>query len=251
MRTTPQHGQHGRHLLIVLAKYPRPGTVKTRLATVIGDAAAAAVYEAFLADLAPRVIPDAGRVRFDVCWLYVCADCSEHEFQRLIERLQGRVVDLDGSVSSGSRTYYVGHTRPSLTEHQVGQLRWADAMGYAASVVITTDSPHLQRSTIDDAFDRLREHDLVIGPVVDGGYYLLGMRGYHPVLERVTMSTDHVAHDIETNAQACHLEVAKLDVLSDVDTVADLQLLVRTTSSTRHLCQHTWGVLQRMMLVDG
>lgn len=236
-------------LLIVMAKYPKAGYVKTRLGRSIGDAAAARVYYAFLADLVPRFLPQPSRVEFDVCWVYT-SDLDD--FKMLITNLQA--TDLDEQIETPMRNcqqvYFVKHAQPGLAEQQKVQLRWAREQGYQQVVVISTDTPHLQRVTIDAAFTHLEQHDVVIGPTVDGGYYLLGIRQYVDILENVVMSTDHVADDIINNCHAANLNVKQLNQMLDIDHLDDLKCLIQLlTPFGGGPCVHTWNVLRELQLL--
>ncbi|MBA2297477.1 MAG: DUF2064 domain-containing protein, partial [Actinobacteria bacterium] len=73
----------------------------------------------------------------------------------------------------------------------------------------------------------LRLHDVVVGPVTDGGYYLLGMRGWHDILAGVEMSTGDVLSSLLAAARLRGLRPALLEPTYDVDELADLEQLRR------------------------
>lgn len=102
---------------------------------------------------------------------------------------------------------------------------FADAFAEAcdAVVIIGTDCLELSSEVIMNAFDVLRREDAVIGPAVDGGYYLLGMKAFHPeVFENKMWSTDTVLRDTEKEFARLNLKWYKLPQLRDVDTFDDL-----------------------------
>ncbi len=181
-------------VLYIAAKAPRPGHVKTRLASTIGDQAAAGLYAAFLDDLAER-FPNA-------IWFVTPPE------------------------------EWLGWPHPTLaqpqgdwTERQEALFRDARARGETRVVLIASDSPQLPAATVTEAFRLLDEHDVVLGAVRDGGYYLIGMRGWHDVLAGVTMSTSDVLAEIVTRAAERDVSIATLEPTYDVDEVADLRLL--------------------------
>nr|MBA3347431.1 DUF2064 domain-containing protein [Actinomycetota bacterium] len=85
--------------------------------------------------------------------------------------------------------------------------------------------PQLRAEVVDEAFSLLDRHELVLGPVADGGYYLIGMRGWHDVLAGVAMSTSSVRAEILRSARELGLRVALLEPTYDVDELDDLALL--------------------------
>jgi hypothetical protein len=78
---------------------------------------------------------------------------------------------------------------------------------------------------VEEAFRFLDSNDLVFGPTFDGGYYLIGMRGYHDVLEGVPMSVGTELDGITARARLAGLSVGLLETTFDVDVVEDLQRL--------------------------
>jgi len=180
--------------LYIAAKAPRPGLVKTRLASAIGDEAAAGLYAAFLDDLAER-FPDA-------VWF---------------------VTPPEDWVGWPHPT--LAQPRGDWTERQQALFRDARARGETRVVLIASDSPQLPTATVAEAFALLDSHDVVLGAVRDGGYYLIGMRGWHDVLAGVTMSTSSVLAEIVARAGERAVSVAMVEPAYDVDELADLALL--------------------------
>ena len=95
--------------------------------------------------------------------------------------------------------------------------------GYAKIVIIGSDCPELTGFIIDDAFEKLHSHDVVIGPSTDGGYYLLGLTHLLPDLFKdKEWSTNKVL--VETIKDIVRLKKSSyfLTELSDIDTAEDL-----------------------------
>ena len=95
--------------------------------------------------------------------------------------------------------------------------------GFTEIVIIGSDNPQLTTSMIEEAFFRLKIHDFVIGPAVDGGYYLLGMKTLdQSIFEDKQWSTSTVLRDTLASIQKLGMNYYLLPELRDVDTVADL-----------------------------
>ena len=190
--------------LYVIARAPRPGFAKTRLGRTIGHDRAVALYRAFLQDLAARF----SNSPFTPGW-YVTPPDAWPEISAITGE-SGRVIfQGDGD----------------LTERQIDLFRGAGDRGEEKTVLIASDSPHLEVAVVAEAFRRLEEDDLVFGPTLDGGYYLIGMRGYHDVLEGVPMSVGTELGGITARARLSGLSVGLLEPTFDVDVVEDLKHL--------------------------
>ncbi len=187
--------------LTIAAKAPLAGHVKTRLGRRLGDAAAVELYRAFLDDLAAR-FPQAS-------WY---------------------VDPLDEWVRAYPRTEAFAQPPGDWTERQRSFFRGAEARGEEKSVLVASDSPQLRAEVVAEAFDLLDRHELVLGPVRDGGYYLIGMRGWHDVLAGVAMSTSSVRDELVRAARRLGLGIALLEPTYDVDELEDLALLERDAS---------------------
>ncbi len=182
--------------LTIAAKAPLAGHVKTRLARELGDESAVALYRAFLADLGAR-FPDAA-------WF--------------VDPLPAW---LDAYPASRASAQPAG----DWTERQRAFFRGAAERGEERPVLVASDSPQLRSEVVAEALTLLDRYDVVVGPVADGGYYLLGMHGWHDILAGVKMSTGEVVACLLQEARARSLRVALLEPSYDVDELADLELL--------------------------
>jgi len=194
-------GAEASSALYIAAKAPRPGEVKTRLAAAIGDAAATGLYGAFLRDLAVR-FPHAA-------WFVTPAAPWRRETRSYIAP-SARVLEQPNG---------------DWTQRQRALFRDAAARGEERVVLIASDSPQIRAEVVAEAFARLERNELVLGPVLDGGYYLIGMRGWHDVFASLRMSTDTVLSELVGNARRTGLAVTLLEPTYDVDELADLELL--------------------------
>jgi glycosyltransferase A (GT-A) superfamily protein (DUF2064 family) len=193
-----------RSLLMIAARKPVAGQTKTRLGHDIGMERAERLYRAFLDDLSNRFAPRTRRT-YDLAWAYTPEstpfDC---------------VAPGDYSVCQHGDTW---------AERQTNLLRWGAETGFARVVLTASDSPQMSCAMVDEAFAALERADIAIGRVHDGGYYLIGSRGFHDVLTGVPMSTPDAADAVITRAGALGLLVTEVSSTFDIDIAPDLQLL--------------------------
>jgi len=193
-------------ILYIAAKAPRAGLVKTRLGAAIGHEYAVALYASFLRDLAARF---AG-APFALGW-YVTPPDAWPEIAPL--------------VGAAGEARVLAQGEGDWTARQRGLFRGAATRGEERVILIASDSPHLTVETVTAAFRALDRHEVVVGPTYDGGYYLIGLRGWHDVLHGIPMSTRTVLDDIAARAEASGLSVGRVETMFDVDEAADLQRL--------------------------
>lgn len=188
-------------LLIVFVKHPIAGQVKTRLAKGIGHDKALQVYQALLQHT--RSLADQGS--FDTAIFY---GNEVPEMDLWTER------DWTRKLQQGA----------DLGVRMLAAFRWAIAEGYGRVVLIGSDCAKLELQHLEAAFEHLKNHDLVVGPAEDGGYYLIGMKkAYAGLFEDKQWSTKDVFTDLQASAQALGLSISLLATLSDVDTIEDLR----------------------------
>jgi len=95
-------------------------------------------------------------------------------------------------------------------------------------IAFNSDSPHLPRSVLEDAFETLAAHDVVVGPTHDGGYYLVGAKTSHPTLFGVDgMSTSSALERLLSRTRALELSVGFADRFYDIDVADDLSRLAQ------------------------
>lgn len=92
------------------------------------------------------------------------------------------------------------------------------------AIIIGSDCPEITTEIIEDAYDRLDLADVVIGPTLDGGYYLLGMKAEHRFLfENMAWSTETVFTDTKDKIISANLLYSVMPTLSDLDNIDDLR----------------------------
>lgn len=197
--------------LVIMARYPRAGTTKTRLARSIGDEEAVLLYRAFLTDLAQKF---AGQIA-DLCWAYTPAEVNYADF----------IATLVPSSERQMRCF--PQQGVDLGDRLLHAFQWAHASGYKRTIVISSDSPHMRRDIVAEARNALDKADVVLGPACDGGYYLIAMRGPHDVFRGIPMSTSRVAQMTIELARSQGLKVHTLETTFDIDELPDLVRLDR------------------------
>ena len=182
-----------------MLKAPIVGKVKTRLAEEIGEVRALAAYEKMAGFLFEHLVP-----RFPCEVHYAPAD--------------GLVLMREWL---GSEHQYFPQPDGDLGVRMRFALHSALKRGAGAAILLGGDCPYVTTEVIQKAHHALRGHNLVIGPALDGGYYLLGAKTAHGCLFRgIPWGTDRVFQLTLERIQAAGLTVEILDRLADVDDLA-------------------------------
>jgi uncharacterized protein len=198
--------------LIVFIKAPRVGTVKSRIARTAGAERACAIYRQ-LVETALGHLNSIGQVQ-----LRFSPDDAAKE---IAPWLRGNWrAEPQGAGDLGHRLRRAFEA--------------AFANGAECVVVIGSDCPEIEATDIYAAWKELKSHDLVVGPAIDGGYWLMGLRAPHPELfEKITWSSDQVLAQTLQRAKSIGLRIQLLRILADVDTEADWNAYVRERTPSR------------------
>jgi hypothetical protein len=223
-----------RPALIVFARSPSPGATKTRLVPRLGAEGAADLYRCFLLDSLARACSQ----RADV----IVAVAGETPLDAM-RSLVGEVCETcDFWPQRGG----------NLGERMEQAFRQAFDRGYTSAVLIGTDSPSLPYGRLAAALNLSASRDMVLGPALDGGYYLMGLRRLLPgIFKDIQWGTDTVLAESLRRARASRCQVSLLDPWYDVDTPEDLQMLRRHLTAL-HLagqpipCPRTWEFIRRL-----
>lgn len=193
-------------LLILFARAPDVGQVKTRLAPALSAAAAARLQKAMIADLLALTDPLPSRR------MLACTPTTAHPF--FLECAMGHQIILRKQEGV------------SLGDRMAEAMAWGFGEGFQKVVIIGVDSPTLPVAFLLEAFEQLETGHTVLGPTLDGGYYLIGARQSAPdVFTNIAWGTDGVLTEtlnrLNEQRVSCHL----LPFWYDVDRPADIDLL--------------------------
>jgi rSAM/selenodomain-associated transferase 1 len=191
--------------LIIFTRYPEPGKTKTRLIPALGAEGAATLQR----------------------------QMTEHTLAQVKELQAKRLVSVEVYFVGGNQQLMQSWLGTSVIYRQQGDgdlgrrmaiaFQTALEAGKQRVVVIGTDCPDLKAQLMVKAFHALEQHDLVLGPAQDGGYYLIGLCRLIPELfTGISWSTAEVLQQTMSIAQRLELAVAYLPRLSDVDRPEDL-----------------------------
>ncbi len=192
-----------RRQLLVFARVPIPGSVKTRLIPKLGEAGATRVYRRLLYN----TLENCTRIQGVRRELWLDRDTSDPELSELAARL-----DLSLHLQHG----------PDLGARM--QHAFADVFHRARSaVLIGSDCPECDRDYIEAAFQALQCHDAVLGPAADGGYVLIGLKRVDASLfTGIPWGTADVLETTRKRLRRLHWTWLELDVKRDVDEPRDL-----------------------------
>ncbi|MBU0728285.1 MAG: TIGR04282 family arsenosugar biosynthesis glycosyltransferase [Proteobacteria bacterium] len=194
-----------RQKLIIFTRYPEPGNTKTRLIPALGPDGAA--------DFQKRM-----------------TESIFQEIKQVVVR-QGVEVDVyyeggdDNSMRQwlGPEVSYFPQRGGDIGERMNHAFHEAFDSGAEQVVIIGTDCPSLTDEIVSNAFDKLESHDLVLGPALDGGYYLIGLnRPINKLFEGISWGSGIVREQTKSIAKNLWLQVYEVDILVDIDRPEDI-----------------------------
>ena len=194
-------------VLVIMAKAPRPGEVKTRLFPRLLPEAVTALYCCLLEDTL-----DLARSVRDVEVAIMCPESDVSELAHLVGHETSVVAQKGEGLAAGLTSVFAHFAgdHPRLT------------------IAFNSDSPHLPPSVIENAFETLAVHDVVVGPTHDGGYYLVGAKGSYPTLfASGGMGTSSALETLLSRTRQLGLSVGFADPFYDVDVFDDLTRLAQ------------------------
>lgn len=194
--------------LLVFARVPELGRVKTRLAQDVGDERALAVYEAMLRDALASIGGSTDDTELEVLWAptpIANAVTLQRAFgERSLAMQTGRTLGERLAMAFSERFFFQRTMK---------------------IIAVGVDDPTLPRALIDNAFELLDSCEWVIGPAADGGYYLIGCRAASfdvEVFDGIEWGTERVLPETLVRIRASQSCVALLPERRDIDVAADL-----------------------------
>ncbi len=211
-------------LLVVFAKRPEPGQVKTRLCPPLTPEQAAGFYAAMLRDVLDTMAAEAPPLGLAL---------------RLAVHPPEALADPGVPVPPGFEA--VAQHGADLSERLDDAARRAHAEGFAPVLLRGSDSPLLDGALLGRALDALLRCDVVLCPDLDGGYNLVGLRRPLAGLFAHEMSTGRVLEDTSRRARELGASVELLPGGFDIDTFEDLRILWERSGGGRvklHSCAY-------------
>lgn len=202
-----------RRAVVLFGRYPELGRTKTRLARSLGDGQTLLFYQALLADAAWKVgcLPS--------CHVIAALAAAEPQVGPPADPLGRR--PFAGAQLTGQRGTDFGERLSNAFNDPF-------SAGYNRVVLIGTDTPELAIADLAHAFKLLEEFPVVLGPALDGGYYLVaGNRPRPQLFAGITWSTSTVLEETVAAAAASKVEVGYVRRFGDVDFMTDLLMLRR------------------------
>ena len=206
------HSPNKNRTLVIMAKAPRPGTVKTRLSQSLPVEAVTELYHCLLED---TVLLARSLANVDVAIMCPAPDAQE------LAQLTGGNIDV------------VPQNGEGLAAGLISVFAHFTAGGRRRVVAFNSDSPHLPGSVLEGAFGTLAHHDVVVGPTHDGGYYLVGAKASHPTLFAGDgMGTSSALERLLSRTRNLGLSVGFVDPFYDIDVESDLTRLAEELQAT-------------------
>lgn len=202
-----QTGQNSadKNLLSVFIKYPTPGSVKTRMA----------------ADLGYDKSADISRQLSELTLSKTAPSPKQTYSRQIFYHPEG----IQNAFSSWlpDEKQFLPQQGKDLGEKMFNAFKSAFSNGYQKVIVIGCDCPEISRHLIDRAFTLLDTRDVVIGPALDGGYYLIGLKKAEPaIFDAIPWGTNTVLTKTLSILTRLKMSYALLPVFRDVDRIEDL-----------------------------
>ena len=195
-----------------MAKAPRAGSVKTRLAGSLSIEEVTKLYRCFLEDtllLAQEIAHAEVAI--------VCPESDAEDLSRAVKNAVPIVPQTGEGLAAGLTSVFAVFT--DSAQRRV--------------IAFNSDSPHLPARQLEIAFETLETRDVVVGPTYDGGYYLVGAKASHPGLfSSAGMGTGTALDELLARAGRLGLSVGLTDPFYDIDIAADLRQLTEELQRT-------------------
>jgi rSAM/selenodomain-associated transferase 1 len=213
--------------ILLFIKYPDRGKVKMRLSVDLNEEIVQELYRCFVQDTLTTVKKINSQ-------LFICFHPVEAQkkFQKWL----------------GSTLLFLPQNGADLGERMKNSFIDVFTKGFQRAILIGSDSPDLPKKYIKQAFTTLQTKNMVLGPTVDGGYYLIGFHTnmFTPgVFEDIPWGNQMVFQETMLKIKQAHRSVGILPMWSDVDTIADLKYLVRRAKNTSFKSSQTMTYLRK------
>lgn len=222
-----------RRRLLIFARVPQHGRVKSRLAGALGQDAALALYEAMLSDLLDRVAILRKRVSIEILWTaegdVTGAALREHFRDFELARQSGQDLGERLQMAFSERVFF----------HEASSV-----------IAIGVDEPSIDAHTILNAFELLESCEWVVGPATDGGYWLIGSRAgtfRTAAFRDIPWGTGAVFESTMRALRAMKRTIAILPLRRDIDELDDLRALAEADGLSPRIA----AVAERLPALEG
>jgi rSAM/selenodomain-associated transferase 1 len=225
-----------RKILVIMAKKPAKGKVKTRLCPPLSQEQAMNLYRSFLLDKIEQV----SMVKNVLPALAFTPESAKKFFREIVPK-NFELIPQNGL---------------DLGERLANVFKNMFSKNFEQTVIIGSDSPTLPTMSIEKSFSLLNKKDIdvVLGPCDDGGYYLIGTKFFFSNLfEEISWSTSKVFNETIKRIEESNLRLATLPVWYDVDSMDDLKRLVKEIfhkkNSVSSIAKHTKEFLREQNIL--
>lgn len=186
--------------IVVFAKYPEPGRVKKKIGQVVGMETSAELCKAVIQDIVDKISDK----DYDLYLSFIGRENKEN--YRCM--FPSAILYVQRGTNIGENVKYT--FQDLLDDHD-------------KVLIVSGDAPQVNHDLIQRAVNALDLYDVVLGPVEDGGFYLLGMKQFHDVFENMPFGTEQLLEETEAKLKEKKLTFVLMDTLADVDTVDELK----------------------------
>jgi len=197
--------------LAIFTKYPKPGFAKTRLAATLGNEDAARLQQHLTEQVIKMTSP-------------ISTLCS---VERVVYYTGGAEQQMKQWL--GNRIPMIKQQGKDLGERMLAAFLESRHKNFHRTIIIGTDCPFIDHHLLDQAFSSLTHNSLVLGPAIDGGYYLVGVRTDLPqeslalLFQNIAWGTNMVYQQTLNIAKRLNISYFSLQPLNDIDQPADLK----------------------------
>ena len=214
----------------MFTRSPEVGKVKTRLSETLGTEVVLEIYKAFGRDVIETVKKHTDHIRISYYPM-------------------GTVGEVREWLGEGFN--YLPQKGKNLGDRMRNAFTGAFSDGFCRVVLLGTDIPDLPGSIIDEAFSKLSCHPSVIGPALDGGYYLIGFQqeNFFPqAFDNMPWGTRHVLNKTLSVFKRVKQNIHILPSWQDTDDYVDLLALHKRITKGKNIAHHSAGVLKAILL---
>ncbi|MFA5102658.1 MAG: TIGR04282 family arsenosugar biosynthesis glycosyltransferase [Candidatus Thermoplasmatota archaeon] len=218
--------------ILLFVKYPEKGKVKLRLSRDLQEEVVQELYRCFVQDALAMIKKI--NIPFYICFY---PPDSREKFQNWLGLTSQSLPQIGKNLGERMKQGFID----------------VFTKGYEKAILLGSDSPDLPGEYIKQAFALLETKEVVLGPAIDGGYYLIGFRTttFTPsVFDDITWGSPLVFQETLMKITQAHRSVGTLPVWSDIDTIADLKNLISRTRNTSFKSSNTMTYISQHHLLE-